>query len=107
MLYSSYKEFVSPETLLSDQYSTTHGRGLPASCMMEILKTFAALQGNPDSDANPFLKAALTAKWRKNVVLSPHIYPPSITKQAMSGASGVGLYDRLTRSFGAYTKQVM
>lgn len=38
---------------------------------------------------------------RNNVILSPHVYPPSITF-AQSATSGQGLYQRLNRSFGMY-----
>ncbi len=42
---------------------------------------------------------------RKNVILSPHVYPPSITF-AQSATSGNALYARLNRSFGFYTRTV-
>ena len=57
-------------------------------------------------DPNPFFATILSSPWKNNVVLSPHIYPPSVTNGTLGSNTGAGLYDRLTRSFGAYTKQV-
>ena len=37
------------------------------------------------------------------VVVAPHIYPPSISK-ATSDYAGSGLYNRLTKSFGSLNK---
>ena len=39
-----------------------------------------------------------------NVILSPHIYPPSVTN-APSNYSGAGLNYRLSRSFGSKMKE--
>jgi aryl-phospho-beta-D-glucosidase BglC (GH1 family) len=51
------------------------------------------------SDPNPFFKALLTRPYLNNVVVAPHVYPPSISK-AQSDFSGPKLFARLDRSFG-------
>jgi aryl-phospho-beta-D-glucosidase BglC (GH1 family) len=51
------------------------------------------------SDPNPFFKALMSKPYRKQVVLSPHIYPTSVTTNP-NDAVGAGLYKRLSDSFG-------
>lgn len=63
-------------------------------------------QGSSYSDPTPFFKAVLANPWGANIVLSPHIYPPSVTQQTMAQDSGSGLFNRLTSSFGSYTLKV-
>ena len=46
-----------------------------------------------------------TSPYRDNVILSPHIYPPSVT-HAPSNTSGAGLNYRLSRSFGSKMTEV-
>ena len=43
------------------------------------------------------------APWARNAVLSPHLYPPSVSKFPLVQSAGPGLAARLTAAFGAYT----
>lgn len=52
------------------------------------------------SDPRPFFSQLLTKQYRDRVVLSPHIYPSSVTFNTVN-ATGAGLYYRLSTSFGA------
>jgi hypothetical protein len=51
------------------------------------------------SDPNPFFRALMGRPYLNNVVVAPHVYPPSISK-AQSGFTGPELFARLDRSFG-------
>mmetsp|Transcript_8637 Transcript_8637/g.25922 ORF Transcript_8637/g.25922 Transcript_8637/m.25922 type:complete len:303 (-) Transcript_8637:493-1401(-) len=51
------------------------------------------------ADATPFFKAIHNAKWRSQVVLSPHVYCPGVTG-ALDRYAGNGLYEHLDWSFG-------
>ena len=55
------------------------------------------------SDPNPFFKGLANKPYLNQVVLSPHVYPPSVTN-AGSNFSGSGLYNRLSTSFGTLAK---
>jgi hypothetical protein len=57
------------------------------------------------SDPNPFFTVLLTKPYRNQVVISPHVYGPSVTNN-YNYITGQGLYGRLTNSFGYLTKQV-
>lgn len=56
------------------------------------------------SDPNPFFKALLTKPYINQVVISPHVYPPSVTG-ASTNYAGPGLWNRLSNSFGYLTQQ--
>jgi aryl-phospho-beta-D-glucosidase BglC (GH1 family) len=56
------------------------------------------------SDPNPFFTKLIDKPYVNQVVISPHIYPPSVT-HAGSDFSGADLAGRLTDSFGYLTKQ--
>ncbi|MDP1880662.1 MAG: cellulase family glycosylhydrolase [Parachlamydiaceae bacterium] len=56
------------------------------------------------SDPNPFFKELVKKPYANQVVISPHIYPPSVT-YANKNYSGAGLANRLTSSFGYLTQQ--
>jgi aryl-phospho-beta-D-glucosidase BglC (GH1 family) len=56
------------------------------------------------SDPNPFFQALLQKPYANQVVISPHVYPPSVTG-ASSNYTGQGLWNRLTASFGYLTQQ--
>ncbi len=56
------------------------------------------------SDPNPFFKELLTKEYANQVVISPHVYPPSVT-YASKNYTGSGLWKRLTDSFGYLTKE--
>ncbi len=56
------------------------------------------------SDPNPFFQALLQKPYVNQVVISPHVYPPSVTG-ASSNYSGPGLWNRLSASFGYLTQQ--
>ena len=47
----------------------------------------------------------LAATIRAQVVISPHVYPPTITT-AVTGYAGTSLFNRLTVAHGYLTKQV-
>lgn len=55
------------------------------------------------SDPNPFFTQLATKPYINQVVLSPHIYPPSVTN-AGTDYIGAGLYNRLSTSFGTLAK---
>jgi Cellulase (glycosyl hydrolase family 5) len=55
------------------------------------------------SDPNPFFQTLLTKPYVNQVVISPHVYPPSVTN-ASANFSGTGLWNRLDQSFGYLTK---
>lgn len=55
------------------------------------------------SDPNSFFKSLASKAYLNQVVLSPHVYPPSVTN-ASSNFSGSGLYNRLSTSFGTLAK---
>ena len=48
---------------------------------------------------------AFVPYFRAQVVISPHVYPPSITT-ATTGYAGASLFNRLTVAHGYLTKQV-
>jgi hypothetical protein len=50
------------------------------------------------SDPNPFFKALLQKPYKTSVVISPHVYPPTVTFN--EGDEGENLWTRLNRSFG-------
>jgi aryl-phospho-beta-D-glucosidase BglC (GH1 family)/uncharacterized surface protein with fasciclin (FAS1) repeats len=54
-------------------------------------------------DPRPFFNTILEKPYRDRVVLSPHVYPPSVTFNR-NNATGDGLFYRLTTSFGSKTK---
>jgi hypothetical protein len=56
------------------------------------------------SDPNPFFTTLLGKPYLKQVVISPHVYPPSVTGGG-STSSGPALWDRLSTSFGYLTKK--
>ncbi|MFN8769916.1 MAG: glycoside hydrolase family 5 protein [Neisseriaceae bacterium] len=55
------------------------------------------------SDPNAFFTALEPKPYVNQVVLSPHVYPPSVTN-ASADYYGSGLYNRLTVSFGTLAK---
>lgn len=56
------------------------------------------------SNPSSFFNTLLTKPYLNQVVISPHVYPPSVTG-ASQNYSGSGLYNRLTASFGYLTQQ--
>lgn len=56
------------------------------------------------SDPTPFFEALLEKPYVDQVVISPHVYPPSVT-HAAENYTGEGLYKRLSDSFGYLTRQ--
>jgi hypothetical protein len=56
------------------------------------------------SDPNPFFQQLLTKPYLNQVVISPHVYPPSVTGQT-SNYSGTGLWGRMSESFGYLTQK--
>jgi aryl-phospho-beta-D-glucosidase BglC (GH1 family) len=56
------------------------------------------------SDPNPFFKALLNKPYVDQVVISPHVYPPSVTN-ASQDYQGADLWKRLSASFGYLTQQ--
>lgn len=55
------------------------------------------------SDPNPFFQALLQKNYLNQVVISPHVYPPSVTN-ATQDYAGPGLWNRLSTSFGYLTQ---
>lgn len=62
----------------------------------------ALVEGLGLSDPRPFFEALTTKPYQQQVVLSPHVYGPFVTK-APTAWAGQDLYDRLTASFGYAT----
>ncbi|MBA3237641.1 MAG: cellulase family glycosylhydrolase [Parachlamydiaceae bacterium] len=56
------------------------------------------------SDPNPFFQALLHKPYVNQVVISPHVYPPSVT-YATKDYVGKGLWNRLSSSFGYLSKE--
>jgi len=56
------------------------------------------------SDPNPFFKALMQKPYLNQVVISPHVYPPTITG-ATTDYTGTGLWNRLNESFGYLTQK--
>jgi aryl-phospho-beta-D-glucosidase BglC (GH1 family) len=56
------------------------------------------------SDPTSFFEALLEKPYLNQVVISPHVYPPSVT-HAADNYTGEGLYKRLSDSFGYLTQQ--
>eukprot|EP00890_Picochlorum_soloecismus_P002423 jgi/Picsp_1/3181/NSC_06021-R1_cellulase len=54
-------------------------------------------------DPRPFFNTILEKPYRDRVVLSPHVYPSSVTF-SRNNVTGDGLFYRLTTSFGSKTK---
>jgi hypothetical protein len=54
------------------------------------------------SDPNPFFQALMAKPYLNQVVISPHVYPPSVTGQTTDYA-GPSLWNRLSESFGYLT----
>eukprot|EP00891_Asterochloris_glomerata_P009180 jgi/Astpho2/9180/fgenesh1_pg.00137_%23_8_t len=52
------------------------------------------------SDPNPFFRSLMGRPYLDQVVIAPHVYPPSITNNPNLPASGPELYMQLSRSFG-------
>ena len=56
--------------------------------------------------AQPFFNMVLSKPWAANVVISPHLYPPSVsTHRELDQVTGSGLFARLSNSFGYLTKK--
>ncbi len=55
------------------------------------------------SSAKPFFDTLLSKPYLNQVVISPHVYPPSVTG-ASQNFTGAGLYNRLSNSFGYLTQ---
>jgi hypothetical protein len=56
--------------------------------------------------AQPFFDMVLSKPWAPNVVISPHLYPPSVsTHREVDQVTGSGLFTRLSNSFGYLTKR--
>jgi hypothetical protein len=55
------------------------------------------------SDPKPFFDALLSRPYHNQVVISPHVYPPSVTHETQN-FTGKGLYNRLSNSFGYLTQ---
>ncbi len=56
------------------------------------------------SDPRPFFNSLLQKPYLNQVVISPHVYPPSVTG-ASTNYSGSGLWNRMSSSFGYLTQQ--
>lgn len=56
------------------------------------------------SDPTRFFTTLLSKPYLNQVVISPHVYPPSVTG-ASTNYSGSGLWNRMTESFGYLTQQ--
>jgi len=69
----------------------------------DALSVAALNRAAPGSDPNPFFRQLLGAPYRKNLIVSPHVYCPSITF-AKSQTSGSSMFARLNRSFGFYNR---
>ena len=65
---------------------------------------FQTTGNNPGSrdDPNPFFKAIFSKPYFNKVVISPHVYGPSVTF-ANNGFSGPELWNRMSSSFGTLT----
>lgn len=57
------------------------------------------------SDPRPFFDALLEKPYRSRTILSPHVYPPSVTYDAGPRQYGEGLWNRLNLSFGSKTQK--
>ena len=56
--------------------------------------------------AAPFFAKLLTKPYAGNVVVSPHLYPPTVSgHRNLAEVTGPGLFKRLTDSFGYLTKK--
>ncbi|RYF08132.1 MAG: hypothetical protein EOO40_08025, partial [Deltaproteobacteria bacterium] len=63
-----------------------------------------AVQSMGLSDASPFFKAVLSKGYAAQVVMAPHVYGPAVSTNTRD-ATGEGLFNRLSTSFGYLTKQ--
>ncbi|HSX37466.1 MAG TPA: cellulase family glycosylhydrolase, partial [Chlamydiales bacterium] len=63
----------------------------------------ALISANGLSDPTLFFSALMHKPYLNQVVISPHVYPPSVTG-ASTGASGTSLWTRLSESFGYLTQ---
>ncbi|MBA2727273.1 MAG: cellulase family glycosylhydrolase [Parachlamydiaceae bacterium] len=61
------------------------------------------ISANGLSNPKSFFDTLLTKPYLNQVVISPHVYPPSVTG-AGQNFTGAGLYNRLTNSFGYLTQ---
>ncbi|MBP9743317.1 MAG: cellulase family glycosylhydrolase, partial [Burkholderiales bacterium] len=61
------------------------------------------IQQNGLSDPNAFFTSLAAKPYLNQVVLSPHVYPPTVTN-ASNAYYGSGLYNRLSTSFGGLAK---
>lgn len=88
--HSSFYRTINPITFLpgADGYATD----------ASILEAEPSL-----SDPRPFFDALLEKPYRSRTLLSPHVYPPSVTFSNAPTQYGQGLWDRLTASFGTKT----
>ncbi len=59
----------------------------------------AILKSHGASDPNPFFQALLQKPYLNQVVISPHVYPPSVTGSPATDR-GAALFKRLSDSFG-------
>jgi hypothetical protein len=51
-----------------------------------------------------FMQALMTKPYAHQVVICPHVYGPAVTHSSQ-GATGQGLFQRLSASFGHLTQQ--
>ena len=66
----------------------------------------AIVQAGGVQSAAPFFTKMMRKPYLNNIVISPHLYPPSVSTQTDPAAvTGAGLAKRLTDSFGYLTKQ--
>lgn len=64
----------------------------------------AVLRASGSSDPNPFLRQLLTKPYVDRVAISPHVYPPSISKNQRD-LNGPALFKRMTASYGLLGKK--
>ncbi|KAK9803427.1 hypothetical protein WJX72_011774 [[Myrmecia] bisecta] len=63
----------------------------------------AIISKNGLSDPNPFFQSLMTQPYLSQVVIGPHLYPPSISTSNW-GMTGPDLWNRLSKSFGYFNK---
>lgn len=61
------------------------------------------IRENGLSDPNPFFKTLMSRPYRRNVVVSPHVYGPSVTNT--QNFKGPAFFDMLDNTFGYLTKR--
>lgn len=97
---------INPYVLFFVQGTGQKTEGLVANWGDGLATSAALLKALPLSDPNPFFQALMKQTYLNQVVIAPHVYPPTVTAAEEGGTTfGQALYKRLSDSFGYLNKE--